>query len=212
MHIFLTLENRSFSSIFSEILSSGASVNFYMFFGGTNFGFTAGANYDGPGNYKADLTSYDYDAPMNEWGDPTDKFYKLRDVIREFVPPSGNTTEPEKVKRIKLPSMELKFKSTVLGKKSRELLGTTAISSVKPKSFEELDQYSGFVLYETQLPKTSFDPNVLTIPVLHDRAIVMVNNVNSLDFFCQNVKFRNILTNGQLLSLVPTEMHRRVVP
>lgn len=148
-----------------------------MFFGGTNFGFTAGANYDGPGNYKADLTSYDYDAPMNEWGDPTDKYYILRDVIREFVPPLGNVTEPEKAKRGKSPSVALEFKTTLFSKKSRELLGTTPTESTKPKTFEQLDQFSGFVLYETVLPKTTFDPSVLTIPVLHDRAIVLVNNV-----------------------------------
>lgn len=148
-----------------------------MFFGGTNFGFTAGANYDGPGNYKADLTSYDYDAPMNEWGDPTEKYYVLRDVIHQFLPPTDNTTEPEKTKRVKLPSVELKLKSTILSEKSRQMLATTAIESMKPKTFEELDQYSGFVLYETQLPKTSFDPSVLTIPVLHDRAHILVNNV-----------------------------------
>lgn len=42
------------------MLSAGASVNFYMFFGGTNFGFTAGANDLGLGGYNADVTSYDY--------------------------------------------------------------------------------------------------------------------------------------------------------
>lgn len=190
-----------------------------MFFGGTNFGFTAGANYDGPGNYKADLTSYDYDAPMNEWGDPTEKYYILRDVIREFAPPTGNTTEPEKAKRIKLPSIEIQFKSTVLGQKSRELLGTPPISSVKPKTFEELDQYSGFVLYETQLPKTTFDPSVLTIPVLHDRAIVLVNNVNSshntLPISKQNAFFA-ITSNSTLFfsfrSDPPVCCHVRISP
>lgn len=46
------------------MIEAGASVNIYMFFGGTNFGFTAGANRllaDGcPGEYTADITSYDY--------------------------------------------------------------------------------------------------------------------------------------------------------
>lgn len=43
------------------MLLDGANVNFYMFFGGTNFGFTAGANDGGPGRFNADVTSYDYD-------------------------------------------------------------------------------------------------------------------------------------------------------
>jgi len=63
------------------MLDNGASVNFYMFYGGTNFGFTAGANEIGPGNYMADITSYDYDAPMTEAGDPTPKYQALRQFI-----------------------------------------------------------------------------------------------------------------------------------
>jgi beta-galactosidase len=60
-----------------------ANVNFYMFFGGTNFGFWAGANDWGIGKYMADITSYDYDSPLDETGDATAKYYILRDVIGE---------------------------------------------------------------------------------------------------------------------------------
>jgi beta-galactosidase len=60
-----------------------ASVNFYMFFGGTNYGFWAGANDWGIGKYMADITSYDYDAPLSEPGDLTPKYYILRSVIGE---------------------------------------------------------------------------------------------------------------------------------
>lgn len=60
-----------------------ASVNFYMFFGGTNFGFWAGANDWGIGKYMADITSYDYDAPLDETGDATSKYYILTNVIQE---------------------------------------------------------------------------------------------------------------------------------
>ena len=54
-----------------EILGAGASVNFYMFHGGTNFGFWNGAN-EAEGKHLATVTSYDYDAPLNECGDPTE--------------------------------------------------------------------------------------------------------------------------------------------
>lgn len=60
-----------------------ANVNFYMFFGGTNYGFWAGANDWGIGKYMADITSYDYDAPLDEAGEPTAKYYILRDVISQ---------------------------------------------------------------------------------------------------------------------------------
>lgn len=65
------------------MLNQKANVNFYMFFGGTNFGFTAGANDVGPGKYSADITSYDYDAPLDEAGDPTPKYFAIRKVLVE---------------------------------------------------------------------------------------------------------------------------------
>ncbi len=58
------------------MLRSGASFNFYMFHGGTNFGFTAGANHDKC--YQPTITSYDDDALLNEWGGYTDKYYAVR--------------------------------------------------------------------------------------------------------------------------------------
>uniref|UniRef100_A0A182IM64 Uncharacterized protein n=1 Tax=Anopheles atroparvus TaxID=41427 RepID=A0A182IM64_ANOAO len=65
------------------MLNQKANVNFYMFFGGTNFGFTAGANDVGPGKYSADITSYDYDAPLDEAGDPTPKYFAIRKALVE---------------------------------------------------------------------------------------------------------------------------------
>lgn len=68
------------------MLDAGANVNFYMFFGGTNFGFTAGANDGVLGDFTADVTSYDYDAPMNEAGDPTQKYLAIRDAVSRYLP------------------------------------------------------------------------------------------------------------------------------
>lgn len=159
------------------ILEAGASVNFYMFFGGTNFGFTAGANHDGPGKYKADITSYDYDAPMDETGDVTPKYNILRDVIKEYLP-LPNVSVPEKSPKMKIPTVEVHARAALLSSPARQILGTNVIQSEKPLTFEKINQYSGFVLYETELPKLNFDPTILTIPELHDRAIVTIDNVN----------------------------------
>lgn len=163
------------------ILESGASVNFYMFFGGTNFGFTAGANYDGPGNYKADLTSYDYDAPMDEAGDVTPKYLILRDVIKDFLP-LPNISVPLKSPKMQIPAIQLQAKASLLSSTSRQFLGNKMITSAKPLTFEELNQFSGFVLYETELPELKKDPSVLTIPTLHDRAIVSIDDVSKCAF------------------------------
>lgn len=67
-----------------EMLSAGASVNIYMFHGGTNFGFTSGAN--DKGIYRPIVTSYDYDAPLAEDGSPTDKYWRFREVIARYAP------------------------------------------------------------------------------------------------------------------------------
>ena len=49
------------------LMDNKKSFNFYVIHGGTNFGYTAGANSGGKG-YEPDVTSYDYDAPINEQG------------------------------------------------------------------------------------------------------------------------------------------------
>ncbi|XP_030077354.1 beta-galactosidase-1-like protein 2 isoform X4 [Microcaecilia unicolor] len=78
-----------------NVLKTGASINLYMFHGGTNFGFMNGALHFQ--EYKADVTSYDYDAPLTESGDYTSKYFKLRDLFSKFteeplpIPPSTMT-------------------------------------------------------------------------------------------------------------------------
>jgi beta-galactosidase len=67
-----------------ELLSAGASVNIYMVHGGTNFGLTAGAN--DSGRYLPLVTSYDYDAPISESGELTEKFHAFRAVIAKHAP------------------------------------------------------------------------------------------------------------------------------
>nr|KAF6353283.1 galactosidase beta 1 like [Pipistrellus kuhlii] len=77
-----------------KMLDMGASVNMYMFHGGTNFGYWNGA--DEKGHFLPITTSYDYDAPISEAGDVTFKLFALRDVISQFqeiplgpLPPSS---------------------------------------------------------------------------------------------------------------------------
>ncbi|XP_077741051.1 beta-galactosidase-1-like protein isoform X3 [Canis aureus] len=65
-----------------NMLKLGASVNMYMFHGGTNFGYWNGA--DEKGRFLPITTSYDYDAPISEAGDLTPKLFALRNVISEF--------------------------------------------------------------------------------------------------------------------------------
>ncbi|XP_013386988.1 beta-galactosidase-1-like protein 2 [Lingula anatina] len=70
-------------TVLRYILKNDGSVNFYMFHGGTNFGFMNGAN--GP-PYAPTITSYDYDAPLNERGGLTNKYAKIKEIFEEMIP------------------------------------------------------------------------------------------------------------------------------
>lgn len=165
------------------MLQQNASVNFYMFFGGTNFGFTAGANSDGS-SYAADLTSYDYDAPMDETGDPTPKYMAIRDVIKDFLPLPNVPVPPRQVKT-KYAEIELQPIGSLLSQRAKNTIARGPVRSQRPLRFEEMGQSYGFVLYEVDLPKLKKDPNLLTVNDLRDRAQVIVDNVifNSRMFF-----------------------------
>ena len=85
-----------------DILDAGASVNIYMFHGGTNFGAMSGAN--DKGIYRAITTSYDYDAPLDEAGRPTEKFFAFRDVLaRRFGAPPPLPAEPDRFVAFEVP-------------------------------------------------------------------------------------------------------------
>lgn len=171
-------------------MQTGANVNFYMFFGGTNFGFSAGANAQGSGNYAAHITSYDYDAPMDEAGDPTPKYMKIREAVGQFLE-LPSIPVPEKAPKMSLPDIQLKPIDLLLSDSGRRNLVTKTVTSDHPQSFEQLDQFSGLVIYEAELPVFQIDPVLLTVNGLADRAIVLVNqtfigvlsrqnNINSL--------------------------------
>ncbi|XP_061817802.2 beta-galactosidase-1-like protein 2 isoform X1 [Nerophis lumbriciformis] len=72
-----------------EILRRGMSVNLYMFHGGSSFGFMSGGLAEP--SYKAFVPSYDYDAPLSEAGEYTQKYYLLRDLHSQFNSKFNNT-------------------------------------------------------------------------------------------------------------------------
>ncbi len=59
----------------------------YMVHGGTNFGLTAGANglKDKLNDYWGAITSYDYDAPINEQGYATPKYNSIRKLFQSHM-------------------------------------------------------------------------------------------------------------------------------
>ncbi|XP_064025687.1 beta-galactosidase [Pogoniulus pusillus] len=156
-----------------EILARGANVNLYMFIGGTNFGYWNGANMP----YMPQPTSYDYDAPLSEAGDLTEKYFALREVIGMYKQlPEGLI--PPTTPKFAYGKLRLQEVGTVVELLSRLSPGG-AVKSTYPLTFVQLKQYFGFVLYRTALPKNCTEPAPLSAPLnaVHDRAYVSVDGV-----------------------------------
>jgi len=146
------------------LLENRKSFNFYVIHGGTNFGFTAGANSGGSG-YQPDITSYDYDAPINEQGRPTAKYFSLRELIGKFV--SGIPEPPQPVPAMDVPEIAMQPFTTVWANLP------LPVRSVQPKPFEAYGQDYGFILYRTKL--IGHKSGRMTITDLHDYATVFLN-------------------------------------
>ncbi|MYW66370.1 beta-galactosidase [Streptomyces sp. SID8379] len=137
-----------------EILECGASVNLYMAHGGTSFGGWAGANRGGgalhDGVLQPDVTSYDYDAPIDEFGRPTEKFWLFREVLGRYA--EGPLPEvPEQPAALAAPvSAQLTSFTPLEG--VLEALGGPESEHALPPSFEELDVDRGLVRYAVTVP------------------------------------------------------------
>ncbi len=152
-----------------EFLKNGVSFNLYMVHGGTNFGFTSGANYDNKHDIQPDLTSYDYDAPISEAGWVTPKYDSLRAVIGKYVKYKLSPV-PARIPVIEIPSIKLQRVADVLGYIGNE---SEKVESETPMTFEQLNQGYGYVLYTRHFNQPI--SGVLQVPGLRDYAVVYVN-------------------------------------
>ena len=148
-----------------EMLSKGISFSLYMTHGGTSFGHWAGANSPG---FAPDVTSYDYDAPINEWGLATPKFWELRKMMAKYY---GGKMMPAVPKApmpiITVPKFELKEFAPFFGNQHMEI-------GDNPKTFEEMDLGWGMVYYSRPLPEIPV-PSELTMEV-HDFAQIFIDD------------------------------------
>ncbi|XP_058801911.1 uncharacterized protein LOC131670377 [Phymastichus coffea] len=160
-----------------EMLAYNASVNFYMFYGGTNFGFTSGANINE--NYWPQITSYDYDAPLTEAGDPTPKYFQLRKVISKYLP-LPNLEIPTVASKGNYGAVNMKPMLDLFTKEGREIFGTPRSTFVEPPTFESLGLPNWLVLYEANLPLFDDDENNVVLEALvKDRALVYIDHENT---------------------------------
>ena len=152
-----------------DLLALGASVNFYMFHGGTNFGFTNGAN--DKGVFQPYVTSYDYDAPLAEDGYPTDKYWAFRDVIAKYAPvpaqrPAQRTAAPE-------------FTAELTGQANWRDLPCDlreAITQAPAASYEQLNHDGPFILYEHEVQVSG--PASFLVQEVRDSAQVFLNDTH----------------------------------
>jgi beta-galactosidase len=159
-----------------SVLAAGISINMYMFHGGTTRGFMNGANYNDRSPYEPQISSYDYDAPLDEAGNPTPKFIQFREVISKHLA-TGEVLPAVPASKVAIAIPYIKFSSTT---NLFEVL-PPAKTNATPLTFEELKQAYGFVLYRTIVNGGS--KGVLRIKELRDYAIVFVNGkrVGTLD-------------------------------
>ncbi|MCD9020283.1 glycoside hydrolase family 35 protein [Cohnella silvisoli] len=156
--------------VLDRILRMGASVNFYMFHGGTNFGFFNGANHID--FYEPTVTSYDYNALLSEAGDITDKYMAIRKVIASYadvpdepLPPPSAKKAYGKVRLTERAALFSSFDSL-----------SVPVRSVFPETMERLGQDYGFIWYETEMSGPQTDCEIMLQDV-HDRALIYVDGV-----------------------------------
>ncbi len=168
------------------MLSQGYSVNLYMFHGGTTFGFMNGANiYDG--TYYPDVTSYDYDAPLNESGRPTPLYYALREIIARHdkatgIPPPPAV--PHSPPTITVPPFSLTESASLWNTLPHPTLLTN------PLPMETLGQSYGYILYRT----------VIANPVQGELAFEHLQD------------YAQIYLNGSLVGTLDRRLHQDRLP
>ncbi|KAJ0180433.1 hypothetical protein K1T71_003837 [Dendrolimus kikuchii] len=155
------------------MLKKNVHVNFYMFAGGTNFGFTSGATFNG--SYIPVTTSFDSDAPLSEAGDPTPTYYAIKDVLKKY----GFATDllrPTKSVKGAYGVVKVVGKINLFSKKGRALLSKRygVIRDKVLPTFEQLRQRCGLMLYETELDSVN---GSLFIRMPRDMVYVFVDGV-----------------------------------
>ncbi len=148
------------------ILAAGGSVNLYMLHGGTNFGLTSGAN--DKGRYAAITTSYDYDAPLDELGRPTAKFWAFREVIARYAP------VPEMTAPDAAPAPVVEAPLHVVGGVVDEPRLGSAQQHERLLTFDELRIDRGFLQCETELTGAE-GPALLDVGEVRDRVTVLLD-------------------------------------
>ncbi len=163
------------------LLGLGASVNLYMFHGGTNFGLTNGAN--DRGVYQPIVTSYDYDAPLDEAGRPTAKYWAYREVIARHAPvPADVPSSPAAVQTGEAPlSRRRSFLAAVGAVGGGDVVeaggaaGARSVATRQLPTFGEVRHDAAVLVHTTSLRRPG--PTTLVLGEVRDRVHVVVDDL-----------------------------------
>lgn len=164
---------RNSTSVVKEIedfIAQDANFNVYMFYGGTNFGFWAGSNFE-RGKINPTTTSYDYCAFLTEWGDYTPAYHAVREVMHKVqgleMSPLVDRPKMQNIGVVKMTESAKLFDNlSKIGAKFR---------SATPESMEYFGQNYGFIYYETKI-KGKYQMQPLKINGVHDIAHIYVDD------------------------------------
>lgn len=196
-----TTDPQVYAGVVRDMLKKG-SLNIYMFIGGTNFGFTSGANHYE--RFAPDVTSYDYDALLTECGDVTEKYKAVREVIREAT---GKELPPIPKDR------EKKAYGKVALTRSAGLLSnldalSSPIHSDVPRAMEEYGIGYGYIAYRTVLNRDYRDAK-LSFESLGDRAQVLVNGkLQGIAYLNDSLEVTVNAKKGDVLTILVENMGR----
>ena len=186
-----------------KYLDNEVSFNFYMVHGGTNFGFTSGANYNKDHDIQPDMTSYDYDAPISEAGWATPKYHEIRKELIKRVPYAVPEI-PEQINVIEIPEINLGKSVDLNDLKIR----ITPVFADVPMTFEDLNQGHGYVLYSRKFNQPI--KGKLEVNGLRDFATVYVNGekVGELNRYFKNYSMNISIPQNATLELLVENMGR----
>ncbi|KAL4148356.1 hypothetical protein QTP88_002620 [Uroleucon formosanum] len=167
----------TYLSTLKEMLALNASVNIFIFFGGTNFGLTTGAAKKSNQNYTPSVTSYDFTAPLNEAGDPTENYFKIKKLLEETNFAVSNDILPVPAPKGNYGILKMQHLVSFFDKVAQRI---KPVESDVPLNFEIMGINSGFVMYETILTNDQKFVNApvnLTISKIRDQATIFLNQV-----------------------------------
>ncbi len=163
-----TVRPEEYTPKLDSLLAEGISVNMYMFHGGTTRDFMNGANCNDKDPFEPQISSYDYDAPLDEAGNVTDKFRQFRAVIEKHLPVGTRLPVIPAPK----PTMTISGIQMTYAVALKDVLGTP-VKSKTPLTFEDLHHPYGFVWYRTTTDQGK--NGYLRIKDLRDYGIVFIN-------------------------------------